>query len=82
MWCSAALRDHNDLLFGCEKRAEAPRAAYLVVCGSAAEDGGFDAFAAGCAARAPAFDPDAATLRCAEFELTFTPGQNGTQIVG
>ena len=82
VWCSADLRDHNDLLFGCEKRAEAPRAAYLVVCGSAAEDGSFDAFAAGCAARAPAFDPDAATLRCTEFTLTFTPGQNGTQIVG
>ena len=84
VWCSAALRDHDEVLFGCEKRAETPRCAYLVVCGSAAEDGSFDAFAAACLARDVRFDAAAATptLTCDEFALPFVPGSNGTQIVG
>lgn len=82
VWCSAPLADHSDVRFGCEKRALAPNTAYLVVCGSRREDGGFPEFTAACRARDVRFDESAATLHAAEFDLTFTPAQNGTQTVG
>lgn len=53
----------------------------LVVCGSTAESGSFDAFCQSCLDRPVAFDPHTATLHCAEFDLPFTAGSNGTQIL-
>ena len=81
VWCSSPLVDHNEKMFGCEKRAYASRCAYMVVCGSKSENGSFADFCAGCAAREVAFDADAVTLHCAEFDLPFVAGQNNTQIL-
>lgn len=81
VWCSVPLVDHDETMFGCEKRAMAPASAYLVVCGSTAESGSFDAFCQSCLDRPVAFDPHTATLHCAEFDLPFTAGSNGTQIL-
>lgn len=61
--------------------AMAPASAYLVVCGSTAESGSFDAFCQSCLDRPVAFDTHTATLHCAEFDLPFTAGSNGTQIL-
>lgn len=61
--------------------AMAPACAYLVVCGSTAESGSFDAFCQSCLDRPVAFDTHTATLHCAEFDLPFTAGSNGTQIL-
>lgn len=81
VWCSTPLEDHDETLFGCEKRAMSRRCAYLVVCGSRTENGSFADFCTGCTARLAAFDQASGTLHCAEFDLTFTPGTNGTQIL-
>lgn len=81
IWCSAPLVDHDETMFGCEKRALSSACAYLTVCGSRSENGSFAAFCDGCTARPVAFDPESHTLHCAEFDLTFTAGQNGTQIL-
>lgn len=81
VWCSVPLVDHDETMFGCEKRAMAPACAYLVVCGSTAESGSFDAFCQSCLDRPVAFDSHTATLHCAEFDLPFTAGSNGTQIL-
>lgn len=81
VWCSVPLVDHDETMFGCEKRAMGPASAYLVVCGSTAESGSFDAFCQSCLDRPVAFDTHTATLHCAEFDLPFTAGSNGTQIL-
>ena len=81
VWCSVPLQDHDETMFGCEKRAMGPASAYLVVCGSTAESGSFDAFCQSCLDRPVAFDTHTATLHCAEFDLPFTAGSNGTQIL-
>ena len=81
VWCNVPLADHDDVMFGCEKRANAAITAWLTVCGSQAEQGSFPAFCRDCLGRAVEFDEAALTLTCAEFTLQSTPGQNGTQIV-
>lgn len=81
VWCSAPLVPHDDMLFGCERRAYAPRTGWLAVCGSRREHGSFAAFCAQCAARPVAFFQGGAILACGEFSLAFTAHQNQTQIV-
>lgn len=82
IWCSADLEDHDDALFGCEKRANTSTSGWLVVCSGQSESKNFAAFTAACARRCVTFDESARILTCAEFTLISQPAQNGTQIVG
>ncbi len=62
LWCSEPLVPHDDILTGRELRAEGYASAWLVICGSVAENDSLDMFMAVCEARAPAFDRKALTM--------------------
>lgn len=63
LWCSQALEPHSEVLTGRELRAVGRRAAWMCVCGSAAESGGFEAFIEKCKALDPSFDEGAKELK-------------------
>ncbi|MGB8356795.1 MAG: hypothetical protein WCD79_23055 [Chthoniobacteraceae bacterium] len=60
VWCSEVLIPHHDVLTGREFQARACRSAWMAICGSIQEHGGFESFINSCIARHPEFD--AATL--------------------
>ncbi len=81
VWCSLPLVDHDDIVFGCEKRAYGSQCAYLVVCASKQEMGSFEDFCTKTQNREVRFDTESNTLCCDEFKLVFVPHSNPTQIL-
>lgn len=81
VWCSGVMENHDEVMFGCEKRVYASKCAYLVVCGSKTEDGSFEVFCDACQARSVSFDEQKMILHCSEFSLPFVEGCSGTQVL-
>jgi hypothetical protein len=82
LWCSVRLEAHDDMLFGCELRAWADKAAYMCFCGDEAENGSFDAFAAKCEALDIRFDDGRMLLRCGDdFTLRYAVHADTTQYI-
>jgi hypothetical protein len=81
IWCSGEMQDYDDVLFGCEKRVYANKAAYLCVCGSESENGSFELFVSKCLDKNVIFDQNENRLSCEEFSLIFINNDNKTQYV-
>ncbi|MCX7658220.1 MAG: hypothetical protein N2Z57_06025, partial [Oscillospiraceae bacterium] len=80
-WCSGEMQDYDDVLFECEKRVYADKAAYLCVCGSESENGSFELFVSKCLDKNVIFDQNENRLSCEEFSLIFIDSDNKTQYV-
>ncbi len=65
LWCSQPLTPHNEMLTGRELRATGRRVAWVCICASAKETGGFDRFVESCRKLAPAFDSATMEIRMA-----------------
>ncbi|MDO4268955.1 MAG: hypothetical protein Q4C73_10825 [Eubacteriales bacterium] len=81
VWCSSPYQDHDDMLFGCEKRSYGDAVAYLTVCGSKTQDGSFEAFQESCMAGAPVYEEAQQRLTCSAFSMEFKACDNATQYV-
>jgi hypothetical protein len=81
IWCSTALEDYNDMLFGCEKRAYGDTIGLVCVCGSRRESGSFEAFRRECEEMPIRLENGTDTLSFGELSLQYRAGRNGTQIV-
>ncbi|MCX7045300.1 MAG: hypothetical protein NTX50_07455 [Candidatus Sumerlaeota bacterium] len=63
LWCSQPLQPFSDIMTGRELRAMGRRAAWVCVCGSAKESGGFEAFIKKCLTAEPAFAAEKLALK-------------------
>lgn len=83
LWCSHPLTPYDDVLAGCEWRANSRRVAFLCRLSSLEESGSFEAFQRECVSLHPAFDMERLALRAgAGFELRFEFARDHTQHVG
>lgn len=71
LWCSEELTPHDEVLTGREFRAWAYRSAWVLVCGSIPEHGGFESFLGFCLAREPQFDRHSLSLEMPGQEMLY-----------
>lgn len=81
IWCSETMENHNEVLFGCEKRSYGKRIAYVCVCGSQEKNISFDNFIQKCLEKEICFQKENNTLIIEEFTLQYIEHDDRTQYV-
>lgn len=81
LWCSGALKPHDDQLFSCEYRCSGDEMAYCCICGGREEFETLESFMEYAKSMNPVFEKETRTVRAAGRALAYDARDDRTQYI-